>query len=129
MSMQAVIQKQKTANMFKVFDTDGSGALDAQELTVLYKQNGVHVEESDIEKMYGDPKVKFTLEMFDQLPKQPQALKTYRSNLRDIRHKLVREAEKEGIRGFIPTTFDSMMLDFGNRLKRKELSQTHDEVM
>jgi Ca2+-binding EF-hand superfamily protein len=71
MSMQAVIQKQKTANMFKVFDTDGSGALDAQELTVLYKQNGVHVEESDIEKMYGDPKVKFTLEMFDQLPKQP----------------------------------------------------------
>jgi hypothetical protein len=41
----------------------------------------------------------------------------------------VRDAEKEGLRGYIPTTFDAMMLDFGNRLKRKELSQTHDEVM
>lgn len=51
--------------MFKAFDTDGSGALDAQELTELYKQNGVNVQESDIQKMYGDPKVKFTLEMFE----------------------------------------------------------------
>ena len=41
----------------------------------------------------------------------------------------MRDAEKEGLRGYIPTTFDAMMLDFGNRLNRKEIQQGHNEVI
>ena len=71
--------------------------------------------------MYGREKVEFTLEMFESITKEPDALKTYRSGLHDIQRKLLRDAEKAGTRSFIPTTFDAMMLDFGTRVRRKEL--------
>jgi len=54
-----------TINLFEKFDADGSGALDADELTILYNENGVLVSEDDIKAMYGDENVKFTLEMFE----------------------------------------------------------------
>lgn len=35
-------------NLFHKFDADGSGALDVEELTVLYNQNGVMVNNKQI---------------------------------------------------------------------------------
>lgn len=34
--------------------------------------------------MYGREKVEFTLEMFESITKEPDALKTYRTGLHDI---------------------------------------------
>ncbi len=51
-----------TKNLFDKFDFDHSGALDSQELTALYQRNDIDVTERDIQEMYGQKKVKFTLE-------------------------------------------------------------------
>jgi len=39
--------------------------LDAEELKILFNENGVMVSEDDIKALFGDAKVKFTLEMFE----------------------------------------------------------------
>lgn len=65
-------QKLATINLFEKFDADGSGALDYQELAILYNENGVLVTESEIKKMYADENPLFTLAMFESITKDVQ---------------------------------------------------------
>jgi len=109
-------QKLATINLFEKFDADGSGALDSEELKTLYNENGIMVTEDEIKKLYGDENVKFTLEMFESITNQKEKLKAYRSTLSRLRERLASDAMKENLRGYIPPTFDTMMLDFGNRV-------------
>jgi len=39
--------------LFEKFDADGSGALDADELTILYNDQGITVTVDEIRKLYG----------------------------------------------------------------------------
>jgi hypothetical protein len=52
-------------NLFKQFDTDGSGGLSANELAKLFSDNGVIVNREQIGKLYGNKKVIFTLNSFE----------------------------------------------------------------
>ena len=64
-----VIKMIMPSNLFTKFDADGSGALDANELCELYDQLGVKVTVEQIQELYGDKNVMFSLEMFEKLPK------------------------------------------------------------
>lgn len=47
-TIQELQQKMSIINLFEKFDADGSGALDYQELAVLYNDNGVPITEEEI---------------------------------------------------------------------------------
>lgn len=110
-----------TINLFEKFDADGSGALDSEELTALYNDMGVAVTEDEIKRLYGDENVKFTLEMFESLPKDLKKLQQFRRALKTMRYRLDSEVIKNDFRKFIPSTFEAMMHDFGTRVVRKDL--------
>ena len=107
-------------NLFDKFDADDSGALDAQELTTLYNQNGVMVTEDEIKKLYGNAPVIFTLQMFSEMTKDKERLRNYRHQLKNLKIRLLAEAQYTNSRDSIPSTFDSMMVDFGTKVERKE---------
>ena len=71
-------------NLFETFDTDGSGALDPDELAELYQENGILVSEAQIALLYDHPDVKFTLEEFSNITKDRKRLQTYRKELKKI---------------------------------------------
>ena len=74
--------------MFETFDFDGSGALDAMELTALYNDNGVKVTEEEIKEMYSDEGVLFTLDMFEKMYQDPIKLRAYRQVLKKLKYRL-----------------------------------------
>lgn len=125
-SQDELKQKFATINLFEKFDADGSGALDPQELTILYNENGVKVTEEEIGKLYDDDNVKFTLAAFESMSKDSQRLRKYRQALKQFKYRLEAQAHNDTVRGYVPATFDSMMLDFGNRVQRKELIEKFD---
>lgn len=77
--------------------------------------------------MYGTENVQFTLDDFSNIVKDEQRLRVYREALSKIKYRLDDEAKKTQQRGFVPTTFDSMMLDFGNRIQRKQLNEKFEQ--
>lgn len=91
-SLDELRQKLATINLFEKFDTDGSGALDAEELKILFNENGVMVSEDDIKALFGDAKVKFTLEMFEQTLTDKFKLKIFRESLKKIKDRLLNES-------------------------------------
>jgi Ca2+-binding EF-hand superfamily protein len=116
MSEEEIQQKLATINLFENFDFDGSGALDSMELTALYNENGVKLSEDEVKELYNDESILFTLDSFGQMNKDCIRLRNYREALGRLKHRLQAQANSTRIRGFIPTTFDAMMLDFGNRV-------------
>ena len=116
MTDEEVTQKLATINLFEKFDFDASGALDSMELTALYNDNGIKVTEEEIKELYDDEAVLFTLDMFSQMNQNSIKLRQYRETLEKIKYRLQAQAQHARIRGYIPTTFDAMMLDFGNRV-------------
>ena len=118
-------QHLKIINLFEKFDADGSGALDYQELCALYNENGVPVTEADIKLIYSDDNPKFTLPMFQTITQDVHSLRKYRQSLQKIKPRLVAEAKLKAKRANIPNTFDEMMLDFGVRVKRRELDEQY----
>lgn len=63
-SLAEIQQNLRILNLFETFDSDGSGALDSDELVDLYQQNGIIIGTEEIAKLYGNPDVKFTLDEF-----------------------------------------------------------------
>ena len=49
-----MLQNEKIERLFFKFDTDGSGALDADELYVLFKDNGVEIDAETIGDMFNN---------------------------------------------------------------------------
>ncbi len=74
--------------MFAKFDADGSGALDSQELEILYNENGVMVTEKEIIDLYGVNPVLFTLDMFTSITKDKNKLRNFRNVLKKLRVRL-----------------------------------------
>jgi hypothetical protein len=75
--------------------------------------------------MYASKAPLFTLRMFESITKDSSKLRTYRKELKKVHGRLVAEARHRASRSFIPATFDTMMLDFGNRVQRKELDDDY----
>lgn len=67
--------------------------------------------------------MKFTLEEFENISKNKDRLKVFREQLGRIHQELTIKCkvDKKIERTSIPTTFDSMMVDFGRREERKRL--------
>lgn len=121
-------QNIRTLNLFEKFDADGSGALDSDELRILYNEQGINVTEDEIKLLYGTDKVRFTLSMFESMTKDKKALNNFRQNMKKLQMRLQDSAVRDRIRTYIPTTFDAMMVDFGARVERKELQTNLDKI-
>lgn len=87
----------------------------------MYNENGITVTEDEIKDLYMSENPKFTLKMFETITKDALPLRHYRQTIQKMNHRLRAEAKSKALRSFIPATFDAMMLDFGNRVQRKEL--------
>ncbi len=74
------------------------------------------VTEKEIQKMYGEKNVKFTLKMFEDMNNNKKKLKQFREVLKSIQSRLKSQAENDNTRVDIPSTFDAMMADFGTRV-------------
>lgn len=72
--------------------------------------------EGEIRKLYSDENVMFTLPAFEEMGKDLKRLRNYRNTLKKLKNRLSYQASEASSRGYIPATFDSMMLDFGNRV-------------
>ena len=77
-------QNLRLINLFKQFDTDGSGGLSANELAELFNDNGVMVDREQIGKLYGNKKVIFTLKSFEEMNKDKKALKRFKSEMKGV---------------------------------------------
>jgi hypothetical protein len=62
------------------------------------------------------------------MARKPEELKTFRTSLKEISPTLKFAAEKDKTRSYIPATFDTMMQDFGNRFKRREINDKHSKI-
>ena len=62
--------------LFDQFDSDGSGALDIEELTDLYRSNAVPVTVDQIEKLFGKDAL-FTLDEFIRINSSKDDLMRY----------------------------------------------------
>ena len=85
---EEIAQKLATINLFEKFDADGSGALDVQELCILYNEQGIQVTEDEIRALYDDDKVLFTLNSFELMCKDSLRLRRYRNVLNDLKFRL-----------------------------------------
>lgn len=54
MNEQEVQQNEKIERLFLKFDTDGSGALDSNELYELFKENGVEIDSEILKEMFNN---------------------------------------------------------------------------
>ena len=125
LSTDEMAVQQATQKLFETFDFDGSGGLDSGELVELYNQYGVPCSEDEIKMLYGGKdKVYFTLEMFQEMARDPMKLREYRNALSKVRQRIRNDAQE--VVQYMPTTFDSMMAEFGNRVARRELVQSYD---
>ncbi len=69
--------------IFAKFDTDGSGALDMEELVDLFKQNKIKLSRSTVKEMFqGD---EFTLEKFKSIISSDQDLQRFKDVLKPQR--------------------------------------------
>lgn len=60
--------------LFKKFDSDGSGALDVNELVELFADNSVEVDKETIKTMFNNQK--FTLRNFKSINESEESLKS-----------------------------------------------------
>lgn len=79
-----IAQNLRILNLFEVFDYDGSGALDPDELAPLYQQFGILIGEDEIALLYNDPNVKFTLDEFANITVDKDRLRIYRQELKKL---------------------------------------------
>jgi Ca2+-binding EF-hand superfamily protein len=93
--------------LFFKFDTDGSGALDSNELYELFKENGVEIDPEIIKEMFNNQA--FTLRNFKDINNSPQSLLRFRDIMRKIRNNVKENNNKV----FVPFSFESMMQLFG----------------
>lgn len=107
MNEQEVAQNEKIERLFLKFDTDGSGALDSNELYELFRENGVEIDAEVIRDMFNNQA--FTLRNFKDINNSPHSLLRFRSIMRSIRN-MVKERNN---RTFVPYSFESMMQLFG----------------
>jgi hypothetical protein len=70
--------------------------------------------------LYGLDPLFFTLDMFTSITKDKAKLRNYRSVLKKLHVRLAAQADHDKLRQYIPTTFDTMMVDFGTRVERKQ---------
>lgn len=111
-----MLQNEKIERLFFKFDTDGSGALDADELYVLFKDNGVEIDAETIGDMFNNQA--FTLRNFKNINNNPQSLLRFRDIMRKIRNSVKERNNKV----FVPFSFESMMQLFGQNMDRDHLS-------
>lgn len=111
-----MLQNEKIERLFYKFDTDGSGALDADELYVLFKDNGVEIDAETIGDMFNNQA--FTLRNFKNINNNPQSLLRFRDIMRKIRNSVKERNNKV----FVPFSFESMMQLFGQNMDRDHLS-------
>lgn len=54
MSEDQALQNEKMERLFKKFDTDGSGALDINELVELFADNSVELDKDTLKAMFNN---------------------------------------------------------------------------
>jgi hypothetical protein len=86
------------------------------------------VDSEDIRNLYGAKDVRFTLQSFEKMNNDRGKLRTFRKELKGIKSRLIAHSEFHRKRGFVPSTFDEMMQDFGSRHERKELLDEFDSM-
>ena len=65
MSDQEIKQNEIMEQIFKKFDTDGSGSLDLGELVDLFRQNKIYLDNEVVKKMFNGES--FSLEKFKSM--------------------------------------------------------------
>ena len=76
------------------------------------------VDETIINKAFGDD-INFTLDTFINITQNKEELKRYFKCFRKIKNLMLFRAE--GVRTYMPTTFDETMVEFGFKLERKRV--------
>lgn len=108
-----------TISLFSKFDTDNSGVLDVTELQKLFEENGVPVSTKEICQIFGELRVKLTLETMEALSEDKAKLKQFKDSLQTIR-----ERRLPGI----PITFDGVMCNFSSKVQRKHNMKEVEEI-
>ena len=72
MTEAEVKQNEKMNKLFERFDTDGSGALDMNEIFELFRQNEVELDMDTIKFMFNNQQ--FTLQNFKNINNSPRSL-------------------------------------------------------
>lgn len=75
MSDQEVKQGEVIETIFQNFDSDGSGSLDINELTELFRQNGINLDKETVRKMFQGNK--FNLQKFKSMMGSDTDLKRF----------------------------------------------------
>lgn len=93
MSDQEINQNNIMEQIFKKFDTDGSGALDLGELVDLFRQNKIFLDEDTVKLMFnGDC---FSLEKFKSMIDNDVELSQFRSILLKHRDNILMRNEQQ----------------------------------
>lgn len=103
MNEQEVQQNEKIERLFLKFDTDGSGALDSNELYELFRENNVEIDPEIIKEMFNNQA--FTMRNFKDINNSPNSLLRFRNIMRNIRNAV----KERNNRTFVPFSFESMM--------------------
>ena len=99
-------QKQQIKDIFKKFDFDNSGSLDAKELTELFTSNNYDVDEKAVKSMYGiqgNSVLDLTPEKFEAINKNKDDLKRIRESLKVLKKTTLRKKLMQNLKNMKKT--------------------------
>lgn len=111
--------------LFDQFDADGSGALDIEELTDLYRSNQVPITVDQIERLFGKDAL-FTLDEFIRINSSKNDLMRYYRAFKQMQRTLLEKANYK--RQFMPANFEDLVVDFGTNVERRHIWQNMQAI-
>ena len=125
MTLDEIQQDKQTRYLFDKFDADNSGGLDNEELSQLFNEFHIDVDDEMVEKMFGKDN-HFTLDSFLKMNNSKQKLEKYFKAMKKVQKKLLIMAGNR--RRYMPVTFDEMMVNLGYHCERKEIREDIDRL-
>ena len=92
----------------------------------LYQVNNIPIDTTIVKKLYGE-NINFTLNRFINITKDKEELQKYFKEFRRVKNLMLLKAD--GLRTYMPTTFDETMVEFGSKLERKRVLDEIDKSL